>query len=42
VPAQTRKKAKRKIRANRIIALMLAVILLGSVLLAAALSNFYW
>ncbi len=40
MPAQNRKKGKAKISATRVIALILAVILLGSILLAAALSNF--
>ena len=40
--AQTTKKKNRKTKATRFIALMLAVVLLGSVLLAAALSNFYF
>jgi hypothetical protein len=39
LPAQ-KKKGKFKLGATRIIALILAVILLGSILLAAALSNF--
>ncbi len=37
--AQTKKKTSRKGRLNRWIALALAVVLLGSVLLAALLSN---
>jgi len=40
--AQPKRKTSRKGRANRWIALLLAFVLLGSVLLAAALSNFYY
>lgn len=41
MPAQTKRKTNRRNRMNRIIALSLAVVLLGSVLLAAAVSNFF-
>ncbi len=41
MPAQTKRKTNRRNRINRIIALSLAVVLLGSVLLAAAVSNFF-
>jgi len=39
---QPQKKARAKGAATRVIALALAVVLLGSVLLAALLSNFYY
>ena len=42
MPATGSKKANRKAMFTRIIALSLAVILLGSVLLAALLSNFVY
>lgn len=39
---QTKKKTNHKANLTRLIALILAVMLLGSILLAAALSNFIY
>ena len=41
MPVQTKGKANRKMTATRIISLVLAVLMLGSVLLAALFSNIY-
>ena len=41
MPAQTKKKANPKMTLTRIISLVLAVLLLGSVLLAALFSTVY-
>ena len=42
MPAVKKKRRNTKAYVTRIIALALAVILLGSILLAAALSNFFY
>lgn len=41
MPASTKRKATAKATATRVIALVMAVLLLGSVLLAALFSNIY-
>jgi len=42
VPAQTKKKSNRKGKVNRWIALVLAAVMLGGILLAAALSSTFY